>query len=67
MKRASHRAGIEFIALNDELECLDPCEVDGYISTILLADLFGKDPMDVAEAVVRYRRKHAGEPTETWC
>ncbi len=58
MKRASYREGVAWIALNDEPTDLDPESVDGYVATLLLADLFGKEPREVAEAVVRYRRKH---------
>ena len=58
MKRASYRAGIAWVAGNDEPEDLDAASVAGYISTGLLADLFGKDLDEVAEAIVRYRIKH---------
>lgn len=55
--RASYRKGVEWIAGNDEPEDLDPESVAGYISTTLLADLFGKDPLDVGRAVVRKRKQ----------
>jgi hypothetical protein len=55
--RASYRKGVAWIAWNDEPEDLDPENVSGYISTSLLADLFGKDPLDVAKDVVRYRKQ----------
>ena len=58
MKRASYRVGIAWIAENDEPEELDANNVAGYISTGLLADLFGKELDEVAAAVVRYRIKH---------
>lgn len=57
-KRASYRKGIEWIALNDEPDDRDAENVAGYISTILLSDLFGKDPDDVARDVVRYRERN---------
>ena len=56
--RASYRLGVEWIALNDEPADCDVDNVASYISTCLLADLFGKDTAQVAAAVVRYRRKH---------
>jgi hypothetical protein len=55
--RASYRAGIRWIAENDEPDSLDIEEISGYISTLLLADLFGKDPYDVARAIVRERKR----------
>lgn len=54
-KRASYRAGVEWIACNDDI---DLGEDTGYIiSILLLADLFGKTPEQVAAAVIRYRKK----------
>lgn len=61
MARASYRYGIEWIALNDEEDVLDVEEVAGFISTSLLADLFGKDPVEVATAIVRYRLRRLAE------
>lgn len=58
MKRASYRAGVVWIARNDEpgsSDALDDSVVSGYISVSLLADLFDKDPGDVARSVIRYR------------
>lgn len=60
MKRASYREGIEWIALNDEVgddEALNEAVVATYISTCLLADLFGVTVERVAEDVVRRRYK----------
>lgn len=62
--RASYRVGVEWIALNDESgwtsgnDEQDARAIAGFISTQLLADLFGKDAEDVAKAVVRYRRRN---------
>lgn len=58
-KRASYREGVAWIALNDEPTDLDPDSVASYISTALLADLFGKDTSEVAKAIVSYRRQRA--------
>ena len=55
-KRASYRDGILWIAENDEPEELDVYTVEGFISTQLLADLFGKTPDHVARGVVNKRR-----------
>lgn len=57
---ASYRHGIQWIAQNDEPADLNPESVSGYISTLLLADLFGKEPVVVAAAVVRKRQQLAG-------
>lgn len=65
MKRASYRAGVAWIALNDEPDSLDPDDVAGYISTTLLADLFGKEPIEVGRAVVRYRERN-GVADDAW-
>ncbi len=55
--RASYRKGVEWIAWNDEPEDLDAEVVAEYVSTGLLADLFGKDVDEVARAVVRKRKQ----------
>lgn len=57
-KRASFREGVAWIAWNDEPDERDPENVAGFISTGLLADLFGKDAEDVAKTIVRFREKH---------
>jgi len=57
---ASYRKGIEWIALNDDCGSKDAFDVNvvsSYISTVLLADLFGKNPLEVAEKIVKYRQK----------
>lgn len=56
--RASYRHGVRWIADNDEPLDLDAeGSVRFYVSTGLLADLFGKDPGDVAKDIVRVREK----------
>lgn len=55
MKHASYRAGVAWIALNDEPIDTDPESIAGYISTTLLADLFGVDPAKVGRDIARYR------------
>jgi len=61
VRRAAYRDGIAWIALNDEPDDVDLDRVSGYISTLLLADLFAVDNEKVAADVVRYRVKHAKE------
>ena len=57
MKHASYRNGIDWIAFNDEPECDDPNEIAGFISSILLAELFGVTNERVAADVIRLRKK----------
>ena len=56
--RASYRYGVRWIAENDEPEEMDAIFISEFISTSLLADLFGKTPMEVAKAVVRFKRRN---------
>lgn len=57
MKRASYRAGVEHIALNDDPTELDESVVSATLTVGLLADLFGVDPERVAKDVIRFRKK----------
>jgi hypothetical protein len=51
--------GVEWIAENDNAGDAESAEaIAGYVSTLLLADLFDEPPADVARDVVRYRAKH---------
>lgn len=52
-----YRFSIEWIALNDEPDEFDEKEVANLISVLLVADMFYKDPSEVAKAVVKYRKK----------
>ncbi len=54
-KRASYREGVRWIGWNDEGGESDPNEIAGFISTLLLADLFGKPALEVAQDIVRFR------------
>jgi hypothetical protein len=58
-KRASYREGVNWIAFEDEPGDRDVEAIAGYISTCLLADLFGKDRNDVARDILRAREKDA--------
>jgi hypothetical protein len=61
MKRAGYRAGIEWIAVNDEPTDTNPETIADYISSMLLADLFGVEPKRVGRDVARYRAKHSAD------
>ena len=50
-----YRFGVEWIACNDAPDVVDPAEVAGFISTLLLADLFEKNPATVAADIVKLR------------
>lgn len=54
---ASYVDGVRWIAYNDEPSDRNEARVAGFISTLLLADLFHKSPGIVARAIVRLRRK----------
>lgn len=63
-RRPTYRAAVEWIAHEDNAGSGDTLEdVAGYISTGLVADLFGAESEDVAADVIRERRK-AGLPVE---
>lgn len=57
--RASYRYGVEWLALNDETAERDAETIAGFVTTALLADLFGKDPLRVAGDVLRYRARRS--------
>lgn len=57
--RPSLKRAVSWIALNDEPTCLDVEEVSSLISTLLVADMFGKEPEEVARMIVDTRRKSA--------
>ena len=61
--RASYRAAIAWVAVNDSAgdpDAGDVAVVSGLASCALVADLFGKDETDVARDVVRYRLNNEG-------
>jgi len=60
VRRASYRAGVAWIAMNDDSGSPDAkveTVVASYISTSLLADLFEVPAGRVAADVVRYRQR----------
>ena len=57
MRRAGYRAGVYWIAANDEPGCSDAAEIAGQISTLLLADLFEVEPERVSRDVLRERQR----------
>lgn len=59
MKRPSLKAAIDWIARHDEPTEMDPSEMEGLISVVMVADLFGVEAMSVAERVIKQRNKIA--------
>jgi hypothetical protein len=57
MKTPSFKKACEWIALNDEPEELEVEAVEGYLSTQLVADIFGRHSDEVALKIVRIRLK----------
>jgi len=60
-QRPSLQRAVEWVALNDNdgaFERLDVEEVSGYISTLLIADMWGVEPRFVAEQIVKARVAH---------
>jgi hypothetical protein len=54
-----YEAGLRWIAYNDNAgaeTALDVKDVEAYITTIMLADMFETEPPYVAEDIVRIRR-----------
>ena len=57
--REGYRFGVAWIAENDAPgDNADVNTIVGYISVLLLADLFHKEAADVAHDVLRYRQKN---------
>lgn len=54
---ASYKEAVRWIADNDNDSEKDVENVDGTISVLLIADLFGKESRKVAEDVVAYRER----------
>lgn len=67
-RKQGYRFGVSWIAENDDPASSDAENVEelrGLISVMLLADLFGKEPEDVARDVAKYRaRKREHEEDE---
>lgn len=57
MKRAGYRDAIDFIAQNDEAYELDPDNVRGLATVLLVSCIFGKNQDQVVQDVVRLRKK----------
>lgn len=57
MARASYKRAIEWIAVNDETACTDVEELSALVSVVMVADLWERDPVDVAKDVLRSRRR----------
>lgn len=59
--KKGYKFGVAWIALNDNSGDIDALEIEavkGYATTMLLADLFAKDTMVVAENIVKFRKNN---------
>ena len=52
---------IAWIAMNDEDACMNSQDIKHTISCLLVADLFDKDPQDIADRIVKYRKDYLNE------
>lgn len=57
VRRKLYDDAVEWIAHNDEPTITDVEEMAGIISVVLIADLFGKTPAQVARAVIKIRKE----------
>lgn len=60
MAHRGYRFAVEWVALNDGAGDDDARSVDavaGLVSVLLVADLYEKEPAEVARAVVRVRKR----------
>ena len=61
MKRPTYRAAVAWIALNDAPADQEPASaLVGYLTVLLVADLFGRPEFLVADDVLRYRARQPG-------
>ena len=58
MRRASYRAGVEFIAMNDDPDNMDLGDIRASLTVGLLAELFGVDTDRAAQDVANLRWKN---------
>lgn len=56
---ARYADAVEWIAFNDAAgDEASEEEVAGFVSTLLVADVFNKQPQKVAKDILRFRKKH---------
>lgn len=56
-RKTRYQRAVEWIAYNDEPNEYDEDEIAGFISTCLVADMFGKDPMQVAQDICAFKER----------
>jgi hypothetical protein len=61
MAYRGYRFAVEWIAMNDNPADRDLDSIGGYISTLLLADMFFKDAKTVAKAILLIREYDLGD------
>lgn len=55
---------VTWIAYNDDGITLDTEQIEGYITTMLVADLYGREPWEVALDVIKIRLQR--DSGRTW-
>lgn len=66
MKNKGYKFAVRWIAINDEPLITNPETVAEFISTLLIADLYDKNPLDVAKDVLKARAKGNFEDNSTY-
>lgn len=59
MKRASYREAVMWLALNDEAMEFDVDTIDSFVTTKVIADIFGVPSVRVARDILRKRKEEA--------
>lgn len=57
MLKPGYWAFIQWIADNDESAETDPVALSELVTVTMVADLFVKDPLEIAKAVLRLRKR----------
>jgi hypothetical protein len=56
-KQTPYQRAVRWIAFNDDQDCRDVETLSYQITVALIADVFGKDPLDVAQAILYVRAR----------
>lgn len=58
------KKAIDWVAQNDESSCLDITEIRWHVTTLMIADLFGKDPGDIACRIYHRRKEYLSKESD---
>jgi hypothetical protein len=59
--KMTYREAVAMAALNDEPGVVDINEVECFISTLFIADIFGRDQVEVAQDIITIKLKETEE------